>query len=114
MTSQALNAGQLDQRITLQARASGVDALGQESTTWQDGITCWASAEPLRGREFFAAGQAQSQIDVRFRIRWRTGIVPTMRVQWRSEPYDIVAVIEPRGASDVLELMCVSGGRDGR
>lgn len=33
--------GPLNQRVTLQQRASGVDALGQESSTWQDVATAW-------------------------------------------------------------------------
>ena len=109
-----LNAGDLDQRITVQTRAAGVDAHGQASTDWSTAFECWAKAEPLRGREFFAAGQAQSQVDVRFKIRRRTGVVPTMRVLWRGVPHDIVSVIEPNGAKEALELMCMTGGRDGR
>lgn len=109
-----VNAGQYDQRITLQTRDSGVDARGQVLTTWSDTLTVWAQAEPLRGREFFAAGQAQSQVEVRFRIRWREGIVSTMRVLWRSQPYDIVSVIEPKAGREYLELMCSTGARDGR
>jgi SPP1 family predicted phage head-tail adaptor len=109
-----VNSGQLDQRIILQTRASGVDALGQESTTWSDTMTIWAAAEPLRGREFFAAGQTQSQVDVRFRVRWRETITPTMRVSWRGDLFDIVSVIEPKGGREQLELMCATASRDTR
>lgn len=107
-------AGRLNQRVTLQQRAAGVDALGQELTTWSDVATVWAEVQPLRGREYFAAGQLQSAVDVRVRIRWRAGVVPAMRVVWRGEPMEIVSVIEPDAAKVSLELMCVSGVRDGR
>ena len=109
-----LNAGELDQRVTLQQRAAGVDALGQDSATWADVATVWAKAEPLRGREFFAAGQAHSEVSVRFRIRYRTGVLPTMRALWRGVPHDVVAVLEPHGDKVSLELMCSTGARDGR
>lgn len=109
-----INAGRLSQRVTLQQRTAGVDALGQELTTWSDVATLWAEVQPLRGREYFAAGQLQSAVDVRVRIRWRAGVVPTMRVVWRGEPMEIVSVIEPDAAKVSLELMCVSGVRDGR
>lgn len=109
-----MNAGPLDQRITIQQRTAGVDALGQAATTWADVAEVWAQVQPLRGTEFFAAGQIQSAVEVRFRIRHRTGVAPTMRVLWRSQAHDIVSVIEPNGAQVMLELMCTAGVRDGR
>lgn len=109
-----INAGHLRDRVTLQQRAAGVDAHGQESTTWEDVATVWAHVQPLRGREFFAAGQVQSQVDVRMRIRYRSDVVPTMRAVWRSQPHDIVGVIDVEAAKEALELMCATGARDGR
>lgn len=114
MVIHGVDAGALDQRITLQQRAAGVDALGQEAAAWTDAVTVWAAAEPLRGREYFAAAQTQSAVDVRFRIRWRAGVAASMRVLWRGVAHDITAVIEPRGARQELELMCTSGVKDGR
>lgn len=105
----------LNQQITIQQRAAGVDARGQASETWAALYTgIWASAEPLRGREFFQAGQTQSEVTTRFRIRYRADVVETMRVVWNGTPYDIVAVIDTEGAKHMQELMCVSGVRDAR
>lgn len=110
-----LNAGELDQRITVQTPASTVDALGQRTETWTDVATLWAQAQPLRGREFFAAGQVQSEAAVRFRIRYRTGIDGTMRVLWRGVPHAIVAEpMDVDGGKHTLELMCSAGIRDGQ
>lgn len=109
-----LNAGQLDQRITLQSRVAGVDALGQEAVTWSDVATVWAQAQPLRGREFFAAGQTQSEVAIRFRIRHRDDVTSTMRVLWRGVAHDVESVIELAGAQTALELMCLAGVRDAR
>ena len=109
-----LNAGDLNQRITLQSKAAGVDALGQDSTTWSDVATVWAQAQPIRGREYFAAGQTQSEVSVRFRIRYRSGIDSTMRVLWNSQAHDIESVIDVNGARVALELMCLAGVKDGR
>jgi SPP1 family predicted phage head-tail adaptor len=109
-----MNAGQLDQRVTLQTRTDGVDALGQAATTWADTATVWARSEPIRGREYFAAAQMQDETAVRFTIRYRADVVPTMRVQWRSQAHDITAVIDPQGRKETLELMCLAGVRDGR
>lgn len=110
----ALHPAQLDQRVTLRQRAAGVDGLGQASGAWQDVATVWAQVQPLRGREYFAAGQLQAEVSVRMRIRWRAGVVPTMRADWRGVPHDIVSVVDVDGARVVLELMCAQGVRDGR
>lgn len=110
-----LNAGELDQRITVQSPSATVDALGQRVETWTDVATLWAKATPLRGREFFAAGAMQSEATVRFTIRYRAGIDGTMRVVWRSVPHAIVAEpMDVDGGKVALEIMCSAGIRDGR
>ena len=107
-------AGTLEQRVTIQQRVAGVNALGQATQSWADYAVVWSAAEPLRGREFFAAGQTQSEVTTRFIIRWRPGITSAMRVVWRGQPYDVLAVIEPAGQRQTLELMCSQGVGDGR
>lgn len=70
----------------------------------------WAEVSPLRGREFFAAAQAQSEITTRFRIRYRTGIDETMRITWRGVFYDIKAPpIEVMGGREWIDLMAKAG-----
>ena len=110
-----LNAGDLDQRITVQSPSASVDSRGQRVQTWADVATLWAQATPLRGREFFAAGAMQSEAAVRFRLRYRTGIDGTMRVLWRGVPHAIVAEpMDVDGGKRTLELMCSAGIRDGQ
>ena len=109
-----LNAGELDQRITVQSPSATVDALGQRVEAWANVATLWAKATPLRGREFFAAGAMQSEAVVRFTIRWRSGIDGTMRVLWRGVPHAIVAEpMDVDGGKHTLEMMCAAGVRDG-
>ena len=69
-----MKAGKLDQRITLQAKSVTRDAMGGEVITWADQATVWAQADPLRGREYFAAKQEQSEITIRFKIRRGTSV----------------------------------------
>ena len=110
-----ITAGQLDQRLTLQSRAAGVDVLGQASGAWADVATGGGRARPLRSREIFAAGQAQSVTDVEFTIRHRTDVTAAWRVLWRSVPHDITgAPIDVDGQRHWLELLATSGVRDGR
>lgn len=109
------NAGDLDQRLTLQSRLAAQDVLGQPSGAWQDEATVWGRARPLRSRELFAAGQVQNVSDVEFTIRWRTGVQSNWRVLWRGVPHDItVAPIDVDGQKVWLQLMASTGIRDGR
>ena len=109
-----MDAGKFDQRVTIQRRVTTQDEYGQEVVEWADLAHPWAQAAPQRGREYVAAGQAQAEVPVIFRIWWRAGIDQTMRVLWRGQPHDITAVIDPQGARRMLELVCVAGVRDGR
>ena len=110
-----ITAGQLDQRLTLQSRATGVDVLGQASGAWADVATVWGRARPLRSRELFAAGAMQDVTDVEFTIRHRDGITANMRVIWRGVPHDITGQpIDIDGQRQWLELLTSSGVRDGR
>lgn len=108
-------AGELDQRITLQDRASGQDDRGQANGAWADVVSTWAKAEPLSTRETFAAAAAQSQVSVRFVIRYRSSVTPDMRVMWRGRAYYIEGEpIDVKGQQQYLQLLCVAGGNDGR
>lgn len=110
-----ITAGQLDQRLTLQARAAGVDVLGQPSGTWTTQATVWGRARPLRSRELFAAGQAQSVTDVEFTVRYRDDILPSWRILWRGVPYEMTgSPIDVDGQRQWLELLAATGVRDGR
>ena len=110
-----VTAADLQSQITLQTRAAGLDAHGQDATTWADLVTVWAKAEPLRARDFFAAAQTQTGVSVRFAIRYRAGLPAGLRVLWNGEPYDVQGQpIDVDGRRHTLELMCESGVRDGR
>ena len=114
----SLTPGRFDQRITLQERIASTDDYGNDNPTWQDlatNPTVWARVEPLRGREFFQAGQMQASADVRITLRFRADVTETLRVLWRGVPHEITAPpIDVGGRQIDLELMCATGIRDGR
>jgi len=109
-----LAAGKFDQRISIDAKAITRSAIGEEVVTWLPVAEVWARVEPIRGREWFAAAQQQDATDHRVTIRYRAGITREMRVLWRGEPLDIVSVIDVNARRENLELMCLSGVRNGR
>lgn len=104
------SAGRMDQRVTLRTPATAEDALGQRTAGWTDVCTVWAQAQPLRGREFLAAGAAQGSATVRFRLRYRAGITAAMQVVWGGVAHAIVGEpINVDGGQHTLELMCSAG-----
>lgn len=109
-----MQAGKLTELITLQAPSVAVDSLGQRVESWGTVADVWARAQLLRGREFFAAGQINSEASVKFTISFRAGVTPNMRVLWRGVPHAIVAEpMDVDGRRVQIELMCSAGMRDG-
>ena len=86
-----VSAADLSAVITIQRNEPADNTLGEPEANWVNHLTCFADAQPLRGREFFAAGQTQVQSDVRFVIRWHGGIDETMRVLWNGQPLAVNA-----------------------
>ncbi len=107
-------AGSLDQRVTIQRRVVGVDAHGQESTTWQDVATVWASVRPVPGRDLLAAGQPQATFDATVRIRYRDDVRATDRLAWGTRTLELVGEpVDIDGQRHTLELRCLFGLRSG-
>ena len=101
-----MQAGKLRHRVTIQQNTPTRDSFGAEVESWSDVTTIWAAVEPLQGREFFDAQAVNPETTTRIRIRYRSGIVPEMRVAWGSHTYDIQSVIEPESNRRELHLLC--------
>lgn len=100
-----IDAGLLDQRVTIQTKQVTRDAFLAEIIAWVDVATVWMQVQPLSGREYVAMRQAQSDVTTRFRGRYRAGITTAQRLVWRGVAYNITEVIEPDAARAVLELL---------
>lgn len=104
------NPARFNRRITIQ-RPDGYTRDDEAGTVpkWVDLITVWAAREPMstRWREFFQAGATTSEMMVVYKIRWREGINPTMRVVARDRIYNIVAVLDDiDGSRRETHLLC--------
>jgi SPP1 family predicted phage head-tail adaptor len=82
-------------------------------TTWTDVATVWASVEDLTGREYQAAQATQNPVQTRIRIRYRAGIVASMRALYGNVIYNIEAVLDRDGGRVELQLMCTKGLNNG-
>lgn len=101
-----MQAGTLRQVVAIQVDQGTQNDVGELVSNWVTTITGRAAVEPISGREFFDAQQRQAEITHRVRMRYRTGIEPTMRVLYRSRVLMIEAVIDVGERRRELHLMC--------
>lgn len=100
-------AGVLRHRVTFQSHESGEDAAGQPVDEWVDHVTVWAEVRDLRGREFLEAQQAPGgEVTTQVRIRYRDDLTRQQRIQHSGRVLEIVAIIDPDGRREELQLMC--------
>ena len=102
-----MQAGKLDQRVTVERLQGGVDELGQPlPDTWAPLFTCWAAVTPLVGREYIAAGALLSEVTARIRMRYRPGITAADRVIHGGKVYGITSVADVHSSRRELQLQC--------
>jgi SPP1 family predicted phage head-tail adaptor len=109
-----MNAGRLNKRVLIERSVTGspaVNDFGEPIVTWEEVGEVWSAVEPLSGREFWAQQQVQSEITVRFRIRYRDDLLTGMRVVYNSAIYMIKSIIDPLEKHEELHLMCSKGVR---
>lgn len=102
-----MRAGTLDQRVKIESKVEARDAEGGVTESWATFDTVWAKVIGIGGREFFDAAAVNAEDTVVFRVRWRTGILQTMRMVWDGRNYDIRAIKE-LGRNDGLEITGVA------
>lgn len=111
-----MNAGRLRHSITIEQKTPLVDELGDEQAfSWDSYCSRRASVQPLRGREYFAAAQEQTELSHKVILRADSttlGITAAMRVNYGGRLLDIEAVININERGRWLELMCVERSTD--
>jgi SPP1 family predicted phage head-tail adaptor len=111
-----LNAGALNQRITLQRAVATRDATGDDIVSWTTVRDVWARVIPIRGREAFVQGVSLSEMDTRFLVRWASDLAAMdsrWRVLHRGRVYDLVSVAEAHMGRELLELLAKTGASEG-
>ena len=97
-----LDAGALRHRVALQKYDGGADDYGdllrQDDSHWQ-------TVDPVSGREYYAAEQAQSEVTHKVRLRYRAGVTPGMRVLLGQRRLYIRSVIDWGERHESLLLM---------
>lgn len=107
-----LDAGKLNKRITVLEFSETSDGAGGYLDTWPDTgwtevLSRWARVEPLRGRGYFEAQQANSEVTHRVTVRYTSEILPEHTINYGGRRLDIQSLINVEERSEWLEIMCV-------
>ena len=104
--------------VNVEQLATTRDSHGQTTQTWTAVVSSIKVAiEPLRGREFFAAEQYNSDVTTRIRAQKAdvSTVTAAMRVNFDGRYFNIHAVVDQDLAdnSGEVQLMCGEGANDG-
>ncbi len=112
-----MRAGRLRHRITIQEPGLVQDpGSGEMLPGWQ---TVWdkvpAEVTALSARDLIAAQAAQSEASGRMVIRYRAGVLPTMRILHRGDVYEIQGqpMPDPDSGLEYLTILVSKGVNDG-
>jgi SPP1 family predicted phage head-tail adaptor len=100
-----IDPGKLRERVTVQQSSASRNSLGEAVLSWSDFATVWASVEGVSAREVLAAGQQDTTVSHRVRLRYLTGLTQNMRFSWRGRTLDIVSLLEHGNRSE-HEAIC--------
>ena len=77
-----IDAGELDERITLQKPITSKDGFGDVTPTWTDVVNggVWAKRRETRATETFEEDRLVAKTITEFTIRYRPDVNPTYRV----------------------------------
>ncbi|WP_175649478.1 phage head closure protein [Pseudomonas sp. Marseille-P9899] len=112
-----MKAGDLRHPIEIQHTVSVRDPVSGDfgEPSWRPFASAWAGVEPLSARDLIAAQAAQSEATARIVIRYRVGILPTMRIVHRGEIYSIEGppLEDAKSGREYLTILVSKGVKDG-
>lgn len=96
--------GKLRERVTVQIASGTTNTLGETVLAWSNSTTVWASVDGVSSREALEAGQQESTITHRVRLRYLPGLTQQMRFAWRNRTLDIVSLLEYGNRSEHVAI----------
>ena len=91
-----MRSGRLKHSIVIQVVSEVQNSYGEPVESWATYATRRAAIMPLRGKEYFAAKQTESDITVQFLMRYDAtagATSPKHRILWGTRVFDIESVI---------------------
>jgi len=109
-----MQAGRLNERITIQNFITIRLPSGQPDKEWSDGRTIWAEVRGVSGRELIASGAEMGEATIRVWTRITDDITSASRIRCESGGFkgstlDVVAPPIPDAKNDRMEILCKLG-----
>ena len=98
--------GDLRERVTVQVASGTTNALGETVLAWSDSSAVWASVEGASAREALTAGQQETTVTHRLRLRYLPGLTSQMRFAWRGRTLEISSLLEHSNRTE-HEAICM-------
>lgn len=99
--------GELREVITVQQVTRTKATAGWATDAWTTLVAdVRAKVEPLDGRELFEAQAVTATLSHRITIRYRSGLLPKMRVVWGDLTLEIASLVNVGARNRRLVLLC--------
>ncbi|MEH7458518.1 phage head closure protein [Bacillus sp. JJ1127] len=107
-----MNPGKLDKRLTFQIKDEDAKSSdGEPIDSYKDSFTVWGSFIFLKGRKYFEAAAANSEVQGETEIRYRDDVTADMKIKYKNVIYDIISVLPTE--NHTLLIMWKRGGMNG-
>jgi SPP1 family predicted phage head-tail adaptor len=100
-----MNVGALNKKIELQAATQTADGMGGFSEAYSTQYTAWSAIWPTSANEQKQAMQTDMIISHRIRIRYRSGVLSSWRIKYKTRYFNIVSIINPNEKNEMLDIM---------
>lgn len=102
-----MNAGQLRQRVSIQAKTETRDTRGGVVEHWTTVGYRWAHIEPLRPREVFQAQQVDARVSHRVIMRYYRGLTDQHRLVFTDRVFHLLSPINTNERQQMTELLAM-------
>jgi SPP1 family predicted phage head-tail adaptor len=89
-----IDPGKLRERVTVQIASGTTNALGETVLAWSNSSAVWASVEGVSAREALLAGQQETSVTHKVRLRYLPGLTQRDRFAWRGRTLNIISLLE--------------------
>lgn len=101
-----MRAGSLNKLITFEKQSVISDGMGGESVTWTNHASdVFAALWSVSAKEKLSASKETMTATHRIRIRYRSDIVPAMRIKYQTKYYNITSIINPDMANEMIDIL---------
>ena len=112
VSGDASESRKLDKRLTFQVKDEEAKSRdGDPIESYKDAFTVWGSLFFLKGRKYFEAASANSEVQGETEIRFRADVNADMKIKYKNVMYDIISVIPTEKYT--LSIMWKRGGMNG-